>query len=949
MRYLYTLLIAVFLYVPSQVFSQENNSETGILLMPDDTAKVNKLYALAFANLYADRQKAHEQISEIYKIAANIDDDESRLKGQYLEATALHFAGKEDEALALCLRSIEEARQKGFRKVLAPLLNNLCQIYQSKNQLEKSLEAILESLEISIELGNRKREAISYHTIASTYHYLNEIGTARKYLEKALPIFTELEDWYRLGVVYQSLSILTEREEALEYAERGLEALLKTSDVQGQGMCYWSIGSAHHSMNNQELAEEFFLKARAVFIEIDYPEGVGNIDANLGSILTSQGRYSEALPYLENCDKIIRENGFEDIYATLYIGWSKYYAGVGKVAQAHAYIDSLSAIKDSLFSKEKAEILIESEARLETKEKESQLAAQSLELERATNVRRSIIWISSFAILGLLSFIFWYRNHQKLKSRADALELTFQRNEAARLLELDTMKSNFFTNISHEFRTPLTLILGPLDQMRKGIFKGDFNKYYEMMYRNGSRLFQLINQLLDLSKLEHNKLKLVLEPGDVYRVLRHIAGAFESWAERKNITLDVSIPAEPLWVQFDRDKLEKILTNLISNALKYTQEGGHVSINIISMQDGTKEVLTIEVTDDGMGMGKDIQDKIFERFYQHSTDLSDASSSGIGLALTKELVTLHGGGIDVESEEGLGSTFMVSLPLSKTPADDMIEVQKKANVRVTSSPMPFSQLPMEVNQELETILVVEDNNDVRAYVKDHLQGQFNVVEAQNGKEGMDMALDMIPDLILSDVMMPVIDGIEMLSQLKDDQRTSHIPVIMLTAKSTIENKVEGLREGADDYLTKPFHSDELIARIENLIRQRKSLRENFQQEFYFGPTTPEVSSDQEQFLRQVKEIIERNLADENYGVEALAKDVGFSRSQLNRKLKALVDKSPNELIRRFRLSRARSLLEQKAGTVSEIAYQVGFTNLSYFAKSFKKEFGKSPRDVSADT
>lgn len=946
MRYLYTLLMAVSLYVPSAVFSQENISETQIQLMPDDTAKVNLLYTLAFENLYGDRQKAHEQISKIYAIAAKIDDAESRLKGQFLEATALHFEGREDEALALCLKSVQEARQKGFKKLLAPMLNNLCQIYQTKNQLEKSLEAIMESLEISIELGNREREAIAYHTIASTYHYLNEIETARKYLEKALPIFTELEDWYRLGVVYQSLSILTEREEALQYAERGLEALLKTSDIQGQGMCYWSIGSAHYSMDSFDLAEAFFLKARNIFVELDYPEGVGNMDANLGSLLTSQGRYNEALPYLESCNRIVRENGYDDIYATLYVAWSKYYAGVGQVDLTHAYIDSLSAIKDSLFSKEKAAILIESEARLNTKEKESQIIEQSLEIEQATNARRNIMWISAIAILGLLSFIFWYQNHLKLKSRADALELAFQKNEAARLQELDMMKSNFFTNISHEFRTPLTLILGPLDQMRKGIFKGDLDKYYEMMYRNGSRLLELINQLLDLSKLEHNKLRLSLEEGDVYRVLRHIAGAFESWAVRKNIAFDIEIPAEPLWVQFDRDKLEKIFTNLISNALKYTQANGHVCIEIRSISDGDKEVLKIKVTDDGMGMSNEIRDKIFERFYQHNADFASDSGSGIGLALTKELVTLHGGVIEVESDEGLGSTFRVRIPLSKV--ENIPGVREETMSHVFPTQLTFSQVPPEVDQALETILVVEDNDDVRSYVRDHLQSQFNVVEALNGREGFDLALDLVPDLILSDVMMPVMDGIEMLTHLKANQCTNHIPIIMLTAKSTIENKVQGLRKGADDYLTKPFHSDELIARIENLIDQRKSLREKFKQEFYFGPATVEVSSDQEQFLIHVKEIIERNLADENYGVEALAKDVGFSRSQLNRKLKALVDKSPNELIRGFRLARAKSLLEQKAGTVSEIAYQVGFANLSYFAKSFKKEFGRSPSDVNAD-
>lgn len=531
------------------------------------------------------------------------------------------------------------------------------------------------------------------------------------------------------------------------------------------------------------------------------------------------------------------------------------------------------------------------------------------------------------------------------------------RSEVERVKAIDTIKSRFFANISHEFRTPLSLILGPINHTLESIPASEVieddtevpiqGKYLKVIKRNALRLQNLIDQILDLSRLDRGKMQLKIARGDLIQFIRSIVFSFESLAEKKHIHFRTHFPQSPEETWFDRDKLEKILINLLSNAFKFTPEHGEVSVKV-STKGG---LLKIMVSNTGSGIKPDEMEKIFDRFYQLE-DTQD-QGTGIGLSLVKELVELHCGQISVESIESQSTTFKVVLPFQKS---DFREIDIKTNTINEDRKRPVDLLatyeasnngniPVSTETDLPLVLVVEDHVDLRHYISEQLARNYQIITAPDGREGLRLAGEKLPDLIISDVMMPKMNGIELCNAVKTDLKTSHIPLILLTAKAGQEAKIEGLQTGADAYLTKPFDGRELRVRCNNLIEQRKQLREKYAGEFQLGPSAVHLNSMEEQFLQQVKEVIEKNIDNEYFSVEDLAGAVGFSRSQLNRKLKGLTDKSPNHLIREFRMNRAKALLEQKTGSVSEIAYQVGYSNLSYFSRSYKDTFGISPSEV----
>ncbi|MEZ4875582.1 MAG: response regulator [Flavobacteriaceae bacterium] len=530
------------------------------------------------------------------------------------------------------------------------------------------------------------------------------------------------------------------------------------------------------------------------------------------------------------------------------------------------------------------------------------------------------------------------------------------KSEVEKVKEIDSIKSKFFANISHEFRTPLSLILGPINQSIENIpatetiedttevpVKG---KHIKVMKRNALRLQNLVDQILDLSKLDQGKMNLLVSEGNLVQFLRSIVFSFESLAEIKHIRFQTHFTKEIPNSYFDKDKLEKILVNLLSNALKFTPEHGEVSVNV----EDTRGYLKISISDTGKGLSKDEIDNIFDRFYQ--TETTQDQGTGIGLALVKELVELYHGQISVDSVMGSGTTFKVLLPYRKSDfTPEEIAAQPSASNKEKIDPETlFTQKevanePNEGVSQLPLLLIVEDNPDLREYIAEQMQAVFNILTAKDGKEGFAMAQTHIPDLVISDVMMPHMTGMELCQKLKTHVKTSHIPIILLTAKAEKSDKMEGLQTGADDYVTKPFDGRELTVRAKNLIQQREQLRQKFSSELKIGPSEVTLSSMEERFMKQVFKTIEENMANEFYTVEDLASEVGFSRSQLNRKLKSLLGKSPNHLIRDFRLARAKELLEQKTGTISEIAYQVGYSNLSYFSKSYKEAFGILPSEV----
>ena len=549
------------------------------------------------------------------------------------------------------------------------------------------------------------------------------------------------------------------------------------------------------------------------------------------------------------------------------------------------------------------------------------------------------------------------------------VELGEKNGELKRLneevLELTHSRLVFFTNISHELRTPLTLIADPVEMLLEdsGI-KGKSRELLKMVQRNALALQQLVSNILDFRKIQNGKMELKLYRFDIVKTLTMWVGDFQLTAERKQIRLhlDVDDLKGSHEMIADQEKISRIVFNLLSNALKYTPAGGEI---FVSLKDEGAN-LRLDVKDTGKGISQDEADKIFERFFQAK---GAASGTGIGLALVKSFVELHHGEARVESEPGKGSDFIVVIPReqegdSQVIHNDVDIVDNSVNASASTgknvvdesvlqyiddgdrSHGKVQQLVSE-NTNRPTVLVIDDNTDIRQYERTLLQDEYIVLEAADGKEGLAVALKEVPDLVICDVMMPVMDGLEFTKQLKTNTATSHIPVIMLTAKNLEEHRAEGYEHGADSYITKPFHSKVLLARIENLLRQRQLLKNLYHgaQEAEKEISESHLEDRDKQFLKQLQAIIQKNLSDSEFGVEDMGQQIGLSRVQLYRKVKAMTGSSVVDLLRKARLAKARRLLETRSMSVSEVAYEVGFSAPSYFTKCFKEEYGMLPGDV----
>lgn len=549
------------------------------------------------------------------------------------------------------------------------------------------------------------------------------------------------------------------------------------------------------------------------------------------------------------------------------------------------------------------------------------------------------------------------------------VELGEKNEEMKRLneevLELTHSRLVFFTNISHELRTPLTLIADPVEMLLEDTgIKGKSRELLKMVQRNALALQQLVSNILDFRKIQNGKMELKLYRFDIVKTLTMWVGDFQLTAERKQIRLhlDVDDLTGSHEMIADQEKISRIVFNLLSNALKYTPAGGEI---FVSLKDEGAN-LRLDVKDTGKGISQDEADKIFERFFQAK---GAASGTGIGLALVKSFVELHHGEARVESEPGKGSDFIVVIPReqegdSQVIHNDVDIVDNSANASasegknvVDESVLQYiddgdrsrgkvQQLVSE-NTNRPTVLVIDDNTDIRQYERTLLQDEYIVLEAADGKEGLSVAMKEVPDLVICDVMMPVMDGLEFTEQLKTNTATSHIPVIMLTAKNLEEHRAEGYEHGADSYITKPFHSKVLLARIENLLRQRQLLKNLYQgtKEAEKEISEAHLEDRDKQFLKQLQAIIQKNLSDSEFGVEDMGQQIGLSRVQLYRKVKAMTGSSVVDLLRKARLAKARRLLETRSMSVSEVAYEVGFSAPSYFTKCFKEEYGMLPGDV----
>lgn len=568
-----------------------------------------------------------------------------------------------------------------------------------------------------------------------------------------------------------------------------------------------------------------------------------------------------------------------------------------------------------------------------------EMAERSVEIKISPPWYRS--WQAYVVYYIMLFFIIYFLRKSIIKRERSKFLSEEALKESKRQQELNRLKTQFFTNVSHEFRTPISLILTPLGKLLKTDLSPEIRAHLELMNQNAKRLLVLVNQLLDFRKAEEDRHKLNLIYGNIMGFMDQIIRSFDDFRESKHISLEFLPDESSLFMQFDKDKVEKILLNLLSNAFKFTPDGGSIKVQTYTKMQEGKEMLQIEVIDTGIGISAEDQGKIFERFYQ--TELPEqyiTRGSGIGLALASDFARIHGGSIQVESTLGEGSTFMVSLPVNREKLENHAEDADHPDLPTKSGTvLNNKEVAMDSH---DTLLIVDDNPDFRFYLRDALQAKFQVVEASDGEEALHLVQDKHPSLVVSDVMMPKMDGYALCKAIKTRTELSHIPVILLTAKSSQQDKLEGLNHGADDYIAKPFNYDILEARINYLIEQRHKFKNEYQRTLRVQPDQVGITDLDRKLLENMNQLIQDNISNAELSVEWLSRELCMSRVYLYKKISSLTGKTPVELVRLIRLRKAYELLQSSGLNISEVAYQVGYSDPKYFSKQFKQEYGELP-------
>lgn len=818
-------------------------------------------------------------ISECYSIFAN----------------TAYFRTQHAKSLEFDQKSLNYNKKDPVRR--AKSLLNLSTTHLRLRDYEKAMEYASNGLEQANTSGDNRTIALLNKQLGKINFFIEKFDEAKKHYALAFVYYETVNDLTSLASLQYNLAeihvSLKEFDLAIKEFKRGLEIINQTNSPLGKAHITYQIGLTYHKMGNYSNAENYYLKAKSLFSELDNP--------------------------------------LMDIYIAKRL--SDLYAGIGEYKKGYEYLLKFKLLNDSIFNVNKLKEFAEVEEKYQNAQKEQEielLSAEnqiaSLELEKQETQRNYLI-VAAFFLILLIGLVF---SRYQLKAKANA-----------RLKELDTLKTNFFTNISHEFRTPLTLILSPLQKLLQQNSKPETKEALTIIHRNATVLTELTNQLLDLSKLEAGKLRLEVVPRDFKAFIKVLIASFESLAVAQKVEFITEIKNAPESAFFDEDKIQKILNNLLSNAFKFTSKEGKVLLSV----EQKDERLLISIQDTGKGISEADQELIFKRFHQNNSNESSIAGTGVGLTLSKELALLHKGDIEVKSKIGEGSTFTFHFPINKSA----YRVGPAAEDYSKTGPLNQIQKPLVMDGDTEVVsttdkivLIVEDNADLRAHMKSLLKGDYIIREAINGKQGINDAINLVPDIIVSDLMMPEVDGIELCNTLKVNEKTSHIPMILLTAKADRETKLEGLKTGADDFLTKPFDNEELRIRIQNLLAQRENLQSKYAQTLRLEPSKIIIDSPEEIFLKRALHIVDLHLSNSEFTVEAFQKEMGMSRMQLHRKLKALTNFSASEFIRDIRLQRAADLLAANQINVAEVAYSCGFNSVSYFTQCFTEKHGTNP-------
>ncbi|MEZ4875799.1 MAG: tetratricopeptide repeat protein [Flavobacteriaceae bacterium] len=973
----------LFLCVQTVALAQSkvDSLSQALLSAKEDSTKIDLLFELFFEHEYNDTLSSQQYLKESMRLATQSGDTKRLAKAQnymgdlllrmvhndsaiyYYEkgfelSQQAHFPigmitatigigngywqkGNYEKALAYQNKNIQLAQKYQDSLGLASSYNNIGNIYNEQGEFSKAMEYYIQSSNIYKKMGSLRNYGITLSNIGQVNFDLdnNELGIA--YFKQSDSIFalSQFEDGQ--AYVQKSLAIALKRlgkyEESIAYNTSAFEYYKTMGNKRRMSEIEEVLGNTYLELKNKEVALSHYLKAVEFAEASEDSMAIATSRMKLGYLYLELKDLPKAKLHLEQSLALSQRVGVPLTTMDAYEALSRLYEQQNNFPKALESYRSYSELRDSLYTTEKRDLALEIEAKYQNKQKGEQIklletenSLNALQLQKRINERNGII---AFAILFLLIaglLYAFYISKQKANGK---------------LKELDQLKSHFFANISHEFRTPLTLIKGPIEKFENNPSEGLSLENAQMIHRNANRLLQLVNQLLELSKIDAGTLKLEPVEGDLFGHLRHIAFSFNALAVRNHIDYQVTIPKKNLWASFDKEKLENIVYNILSNAFKFTDKGGWIGC-AVSLHEGQ---LRIQVEDSGCGIPPKDLPHIFERFYQvDSTQTRTQQGSGIGLSLCKDLVALLGGTITVTSTLQQGTTFTINLPITTVP-EPKATVEEFPKVSATPT-LEAPQVTPADQRNLPQILLVEDHDDMRQFVAEILLPSFRILSAQNGAIGIEMAHHYSPDLIITDLMMPTLDGMELCKSLKTNVHTSHIPIIMLTAKAGMENKIEGLETGADDYLIKPFEPEELLVRSKNLIAQRAQLRLAYQSKASgIDPKEITVNSLDAQFMEKLLELLEGHYEDATFGVPQMQDVLAMSKTQLYRKVKALTNETPGELLRNFRLKRAAQLLAQDSDSVTQIAYQVGFNNLSYFAKCFREYFGVSPSSYSTDS
>ncbi len=803
--------------------------------------------------------------------------------------------------------------------------------HRTKFEKDKALSFFIKVDSIQSRYKFKDRNLVkAYRSIAILLLYSNNQDTTRfgkseSYIQKILTISKEIN--YKNGEIYAFElmgALAVRRKNMAEGINLYRTALIKATELKDMyriSSGYWSIGTTYLGMKEFDSAEFYYKKKIDLLVDRQDTEELALAYSGLGDLYNDIHKYKSGVDYHLKAIKLLdqsRTDKISQVLGTLN-GLCHSYAGSKDYENAYIVLVKAYKLKDSLVKIQNMETSLRIEAKYlnDKKEKEIELLTAENKLAAANQARQRNLFVGLFFIIlsGAGALFYAYKN--KIKT-------------AEKLKEINQLKSRFFANISHEFRTPLTLIKSPLQSLQSSQIDEEQKRQLRLIDVNSNRMLELVNQLLALSKIDSGSLKLILKEGDLSSFLNSIIEPFTFHAQENKIKFKSSIEKSTQAHHFDKDIIEKIVTNLLTNAFKYAPE--NEMINFTSSINENQ--LHILVSNTGSNLTKEDIPKLFERFYQK---MENQQGIGIGLALVKELVDLYHGKIKASIVDGVLS-FSVTLPLQIDASNAIVvmtEVQDRSITEINEN-----------KNELPILLVVDDNPEIREILISIFKSTFNVLEAEDGEKGLKIAQKEIPDCIISDVMMPKMDGFLFTKSIKENEITSFIPVILLTAKTSDDAHLDALKSTADAFLTKPFNHSILQETVNQLLQERKKLRQRYSKELILKPIDIVINSTDERFLDRLQTLINEQISNPEFSTEEFANKMGMGKMQLYRKLKSLIGLSVTEYLRSERLKAAAMLLKKGNGNISEIAYSVGFNDLSYFSKCFKEMYHCSPSEFS---